>query len=248
ITMRTHIYFISDLHLGLPVGDAAKREQKVIRWLESVRCTAKSIYLLGDIFDFWWEYKYVVPRGYVRFLGKLAELTDSGIQIHYLTGNHDIWVRDYLSTECGVQVYHKPQQVELENKRFFLAHGDGLGNPSIKYRIMKWIFTNRFLQILYGSLHPWLAIGFGQAWSKRSRLSKGVAISFKGEENEHLFQFAKTELANQPIDFFVFGHRHTPMLLPVNNSKAQLAILSDWIQDSTYGKFDGNHFTLHRFE
>jgi len=244
--MRTHTYFISDMHLGLPLYDKAERERKVVRWLDSVKSTAKEIYLLGDVFDFWWEYKHVVPRGFVRFLGKLAELTDSGVSIYLIIGNHDLWIRDYLTQECGVKVYHKPQEVRIGSKTFFLAHGDGLGKQDKAYKVLRKIFTNRPLQKLYSMLHPYWGMGFGHIWSKSSRLYKGVAIPFAGER-ENLFQLAAQKSAQEKIDYFIFGHRHTPVLVELP-SGAQMAILSDWIVGSTYADFDGEKLELKTFE
>jgi UDP-2,3-diacylglucosamine hydrolase len=233
------------MHLGLPLGDEAERERKVVRWLDSVKPYAKDIYLLGDVFDFWWEYKYVVPKGYVRFLGKLAELSDSGVSLHFITGNHDIWVKDYLTKECGVQIYRKPITVNIGEKSFFLAHGDGLGTRDLKHKIRRKIFSNRLLQMLFSALHPRWGMGFGRRWSKSSRLAKGVAVPWQGRR-ENLYKFSAKKSARKKIDYFVFGHRHTPMLMILPRG-AQMAILSDWIAGSTYADFDGEKLELKTF-
>jgi UDP-2,3-diacylglucosamine hydrolase len=234
------------MHLGLPLYNEAERERKIVRWLESVKPYAKEIYMLGDVFDFWWEYKHVVPRGYVRFIGKLAELTDSGVAIHWLTGNHDVWAGSYLEKECGVMVHHVEVELQTNGKRFFLAHGDGLGKQDKMYKALKWIFTNRPLQRLYSMMHPWWGMSFGRAWSRSSRLAKGIAIPFKGE-SENLYQFAVQKSAEEKIDSFIFGHRHTPVLMNLPGG-AQMAILSDWIAGATYADFDGEKLELKTFE
>lgn len=245
--MRTHTFFISDMHLGLSLYGEAERERKVVRWLDSVKHCAKNIYMLGDVFDFWWEYKNAIPKGYVRFLGKLAELTDSGVNVHLLIGNHDLWVKDYLTKECGVKVYRKPEEVVIGGKTFFLAHGDRLGNGvKVKPTMQQRMFASRFLQRLYSALHPRWGLALGYAWSRRSRLSKGVAIPWQGED-ELLLQLAAKIAERKKIDNFIFGHRHTPMLMNLP-SGAQVAVLSDWITGATYAEFDGEKLELKTFE
>ena len=186
------IYFASDFHLGLATGSPpVEREKKVVSWLNSVSGDAKEIYLIGDIFDFWWEYRLVVPRGFTRFLGTISELTDSGIVVHFFTGNHDMWVGDYLSTECGMIVHTSPFTTNFNGKKFHLAHGEGLGTKSTGYKILLSIFRNRPLQVMYSALHPSIGVGIGHSWSLSSRLGKGITKGFLGEEKEDLIRYAK---------------------------------------------------------
>ncbi|MDR0414875.1 MAG: UDP-2,3-diacylglucosamine diphosphatase [Prevotellaceae bacterium] len=247
--MQKHIYFIADMHLGLPLYDPAERERKVVRWLDFVKDSAAAVYILGDAFDFWWEYKYVVPRGHVRFLGKLAELTDGGVAVHFFAGNHDLWVRSYLHEECGVTMHSaSTEEVTLGGKSFLLAHGDRLdsGAPAA-LTLLQRIFANRFLQRLFTMLHPRWAFAFGYAWSRKNRLSKGIAVPFRGEE-EVQYKFAAQAAQRKKIDYFVFGHRHTPLVAALPNTGAQLVLLSDWITGSTYADFDGETLTLKTFD
>jgi UDP-2,3-diacylglucosamine hydrolase len=232
------IYFASDFHLGLPAGQPPlEREKKVVRWLKSVAGDAGEIYLLGDIFDFWWEYKLVVPRGFTRFLGTISEITDSGIPVHFFTGNHDMWAGDYLSTECGMIIHTSPCTTTFNGKRFHLAHGEGLGTKSSGYRILLSIFHNKTLQAMYSSLHPSLGVGFGHRWSLSSRLGKGISKEFLGEKNEDLISYAKSVTEHENIDHFIFGHRHLAMRYSLNND-TDIIFLGDWIKNSSYAVLD----------
>jgi UDP-2,3-diacylglucosamine hydrolase len=241
-----HTYFVADFHLGLALYSPREREQKIVRFLDSIKDTAQTIYLLGDVFDFWWEYKTVVPRGFVRFLGKLAELTDAGVRICFFAGNHDIWAKDYLQQECGVEVFHGTRTIAIAGKTFFVGHGDNIGNRALGERILKWIFYNRVLQRLFAMLHPRWGIGFGHLWSKSTRTAKGIATPFRGKD-ENLYRFSVEESTRNAVDYFVFGHRHTPVQMPLPTG-AQLSILSDWIIGSTYAVFDGNSLMFKQFE
>ncbi|MDR1054552.1 MAG: UDP-2,3-diacylglucosamine diphosphatase [Prevotellaceae bacterium] len=243
------IYFASDVHLGLKTYNSAReREIRFVRWLEIVRHNAEAIFLLGDIFDFWFEYKKVVPKGFVRTLGKIAEITDSGIPVHYFTGNHDLWAFNYFPEETGVILHTQAYKTELKGKYFFLAHGDGLDVTDKGYRQLKAIFTNRFLQRCFAAIHPRIGVGFGHVWSQHSRLSKGVSIGFKGEE-EGIYKFAKQQLNKESvIDYFVFGHRHTPLIINVNNTNTKLVILGEWIEGCQYAVFDGKNIELLKFD
>ena len=234
------IYFASDFHLGLPAGSPPlEREKMVVRWLNSVSHDAKEIYLLGDIFDFWWEYKLVVPRGFTRFLGTAAEMTDSGIPIHFFTGNHDMWVGDYLSKECGFIIHTTPFTTQFNGKRFYLAHGEGLGSGDICYKILLSIFHNKLLRIMYSALHPSIGVGIGHKWSLNSRLGKGITKEFLGEEKEDLIRYAKTVLETENIDYFIFGHRHLAMNCKLKDN-AEIIFLGDWIRNGNYAEWDGN--------
>ena len=234
------IYFASDFHLGLPAGaPPVEREKKVVAWLNSVTKDAKEIYLLGDIFDFWWEYKLVVPRGFTRFLGTIASITDSGIPVHFFTGNHDMWVGDYLSVECGVTIHTNPYTTLFDGKKFHLAHGEGLGTKDKGYEILLAIFRNKPLRAMYSALHPLIGIGIGQRWSLSSRLGKGITREFLGEEREDLIRYAKSVLTKSKTDYFIFGHRHLAMTYKLNE-ETEIVFLGDWIKNGSYAVWDGN--------
>ena len=238
------IYFASDFHLGLQAGSPPlEREKRVVAWLNSISKDAKEIYLLGDIFDFWWEYKLVVPRGFTRFLGTIAKLTDSGIPVHFFTGNHDMWVGDYLSKECGLIIHTSPVTSIFNGKKFHLAHGEGLGTTDKSYKILLSIFHNKTLRAMYSSLHPSIGVGIGHRWSLNSRLGKGITKAFLGEEKEDLIRYAKTILENNNIDYFIFGHRHlatTYTLAP----DTEIVFLGDWIKNGSFAEWDGENLTF----
>jgi len=238
------IFFSSDFHLGLPTGTPPlEREKKVVAWLNSIADDAKEIYLLGDIFDFWWEYKLVVPKGYTRFLGTVSSITDSGIPVHFFTGNHDMWVGDYLSEECGITLHTAPISIDFEGKRFHLAHGEGLGTKDKSYKILLSIFRNKTLQKMYSALHPSIGIGFGLGWSLNSRLGKGIKKEFLGEENEDLIRYARGVLENEKIDYFIFGHRHLAMTYLLKQG-SEIVFLGDWITTGNYAEWDGDKLTF----
>jgi UDP-2,3-diacylglucosamine hydrolase len=233
------IYFASDFHLGLSAGSPPlEREKRVVRWLNSIISDAKEIYLIGDIFDFWWEYKRVVPRGFTRFLGTISAITDSGIPVHFFTGNHDLWAGDYLSGECGMIVHKGPLTSVFNSKKFHLAHGEGLGTKDSGYKVLLSIFSNKPLQAMYSALHPSIGVGIGHRWSLNSRLGKGINRPFLGEEKEDLVRYAKSVLERDNIDFFIFGHRHLAMTYKMNND-SEIVFLGDWIGKGSYAEWDG---------
>lgn len=236
------------MHLGHPSLEKGKwREQLFVNWLDEIKKDAKEIYLVGDIFDFWYEYKKVVPRGFTRTLGKLAEITDSGIPVHFFTGNHDIWVFDYLPKETGVKLYRKPLETELFGKKFYIAHGDGLGPGDSSYKLLKKVFTSKFLQWMFSRLHPNFALWLAHSWSNASRDAKGIeAEKFNGEQSELLYQHALQILDEKRFDYFVFGHRHLMINKPVKN--ATFINLGDWLYNFSYGIFNGTTFELHKLE
>ncbi len=245
------IYFASDLHLGAPyINNQREHEVRFVAWLDSIKDSAEEIYLLGDIFDFWYEYKYSVPRGFTRFLGKLSELTDSGIPVHVFTGNHDVWIFDYLPSECGVKVYHNPLQTVINGKHFHLDHGDELGGSDRYYKLMKRLFRNNTAQWLFSKLHPDLAIGFAKKWSVRSRIKneKSYKSSYWGDDKEWQVLYAKSYLKDNPeTDYFIFGHRHIAKEIPIN-SHSKIIYLGDWITIFSYAEFDGNDLLLKFFK
>jgi UDP-2,3-diacylglucosamine hydrolase len=239
LTQGKNIYFASDFHLGLKAGtDPLIREKHVVEWLSSVEKKAASIFLVGDVFDFWWEYRKVVPRGFTRFLGKISELTDSGIEIHFFTGNHDMWAGDYLNDECGMIIHTGDFILEHEGKKFYIAHGEGLGVNDTGYSILLWIFRNRLLQKLYSSLHPSIGIGIGHRWSSHSRLAKSYYSEFKGADNEPLIRYAAAILEKEDIDYFIFGHRHIALDHKMGE-KSRLFILGNWFNSPVYVEWNG---------
>lgn len=239
------IFFASDFHLGLNTGsDPAEREKKIVRWLDFAASEASEIYLLGDVFDFWWEYKLVVPRGFTRFLGAISSITDSGIPVHFFTGNHDMWVGNYLSDECGMIIHESPYTTTFGGRRFHLAHGEGLGSKNIGYKILLGIFHNRPLRVLYSSMHPLIGMSIGHRWSMNSRLGKGIKLDFLGEEKEDLIRYSKSMLvADRNIDFFIYGHRHLAYEYPLKEG-SRIIFLGDWVREGSYAVWDGKDLTL----
>lgn len=248
ITPQQKIYFLSDFHLGAPDHEQSLvREKKVVAFLDSIKDSAAMIFIVGDIFDFWYEYKQVVPKGYVRLLGKLAELTDRGISIHCFVGNHDMWMRGYFEKELNIPVYHHPKVFEWNGKRFYIGHGDGLGPGDHGYKFLKKVFRNPLCQWLFGLLHPSWGIGLANYFSRKSREKTGTSDQhFLGEENEWLIIYAKEMLQKEHFDFLVFGHRHYPIDFTLNE-KSRYINLGDWIRNFTYASFDGTDVQLHQW-
>ena len=241
------IFFASDAHLGLPIkGQVVEREKRFVKWLDEIKDQAGCIFLLGDIFDYWYEYKKVVPRGFTRLLGKISEITDRGIPVHFFTGNHDIWVFDYLPQETGIILHKEAYITELLGKKFFLAHGDGLGPGDKNYKLLKKIFTSRMLQWLFSRLHPNFSIWFAHKWSRNSRKVQGTPDPYLGDDKEWLVLFAKEMLKKEHFDYFIFGHRHIPLHIPLNE-KAEFMYLGDWISHFTYAVFDGEKLELKKY-
>lgn len=249
---RIKIYFASDAHLGARFHeDPIAIERKLVRWLDSIKDEAKAIWFLGDMFDYWYEYKYVVPKGFTRFLGKLAELSDNGVDIHIFIGNHDVWMFDYLPAEIGATIHREPLTIDLYGKRFFLDHGDEVDNRSRSFRFIRWIFRNRICQILYSAIHPRWTFGFALGWSLNSRkkgLKKAKEIVYQGESSEYLVLFAKSYLVSHPdINFFIFGHRHIMLDLMLSRT-SRVLIAGDWMQYFSYIVWDGENLFLEQFE
>lgn len=239
------IYFASDQHFGAPTRDQSKiREQKFVAWLDTIKVDAKELFLLGDLFDFWFEYKSAVPKGFVRVLGKLAELSDSGIKIHFFVGNHDLWMDDYFETELNIPTYYKPTEFILNNKTFLIGHGDGLGPGDKGYKRMKKVFTNSFSKWLYRWLHPDIGIKLAQYLSVKNKLISGEEdVKFLGDENEWLVQYSKLKLTQKHYDYFVFGHRHLPLKIELS-PQSKYINTGDWISHFTYAIFDGDQMVL----
>ncbi|MEL0300404.1 MAG: UDP-2,3-diacylglucosamine diphosphatase [Flavobacteriaceae bacterium] len=238
------IYFASDNHLGAPTPEeSAPRERIFVQWLNHIKEDVGVLFLLGDLFDFWFEYKTVVPKGFVRVLGKLAELADAGIPIHFFVGNHDMWMLDYLEKEIGITVYYSPQEFTFNGKSFFIGHGDGLGPYDMGYKSMKKIFKNPFFQWCFRWLHPDWGMRLGHYLSVKNKLISGEEDAiFLGEENEWLAQYAKKKQQEKARDYYVFGHRHIPLDIPID--QARYINLGDWISHYTYAVFDGKALEL----
>lgn len=239
------IYFASDQHFGIPNHDKSlEREKKFVHWLDTIKKDAEALFLLGDLFDFWFEYKRVVPKGFVRVLGKLAELRDAGIPIYFFVGNHDLWMHGYFEQELDIPVYHTPKEFTLNGKEFLIGHGDGLGPGDKGYKRMKKVFTNPFCKWLFKWLHPDIGVKLAQYLSTKNKLISGEEdVKFLGEENEWLVQYAKKKLETKHYDYFVFGHRHLPMEIEVSNASTYIN-LGDWITHFTYAVFDGKELVL----
>lgn len=244
------IYFASDQHFGAPNKEESKvREARFVRWLDTIKQDAQALYIVGDLFDFWFEYATVVPKGYVRVLGKLAELADSGVQLHFFTGNHDMWAFDYLPQEIGLTLYREPVVHEFNSTKMLIGHGDGLGPGDYSYKFLKKVFANPVCQWLFARLHPNFGIGIANYFSKSSRASNGGHDkTYLGAENEWLAIYCKEYLEKDPsINYFVFGHRHLPLSIQLNKNSSYINI-GDWIVDFTYGVFDGTSFKVETFE
>ena len=249
MTENKKIYFASDFHLGIPNNlQSNEREKVIVAWLDKVKTDAKEIYLVGDLFDFWFEYKYTVPKGCIRFLGKIAELVEHGIQFHLFTGNHDMWMFDYLEKEFGITINRKPITKEINDKIFLIGHGDGLGPGDKKYKIIKRFFANKLCQWLFARLHPNFGFSIAHYWSKKSREKEMLGNhDFLGENKEWLIIYANEILKKRHVDYFIFGHRHLPIEHQLNE-KSTYINLGDWINHYTYGVFDGKKLTLENFD
>ena len=245
LSLGKKIYFASDQHLGAPTPEKSfPREQKFVAWLEEVRHDAQAIFLLGDLFDFWFEYKTVVPKGFVRVLGKLAEIRDSGIPIYFFVGNHDLWMGDYFKKELNIPVYYNNQEFSVNGKSFLIGHGDGKGPGDKGYKRMKKVFTNPFSKWLFRWVHPDWGVQLAQYLSVKNKLISGESdVKFLGEDNEWLVQYCKRKLQTKHYDYFVFGHRHLPLSLAVGDNATYIN-LGDWVSYFTYGIYDDSGFVL----
>lgn len=239
------VYFASDQHFGIPnATESRKREDRFIRWMDEIKADAQIIFLMGDLFDFWHEWKYVVPKGYIRVLGKIAELKDSGIEIYFFVGNHDLWMKNYFQEELGIPVFFEKQYFEINNRQFLLAHGDGLGPGDKGYKRMKKVFTNPLAQWAFRWLHPDIAMRIANYMSQKNKMISGDEDKqFLGEDKEFLILYSKEKLKTEKINYFVYGHRHLPMVLDLSPD-SKYVNLGDWISYFTYGVFDGNSFGL----
>lgn len=248
--MPKSIYFASDFHLGLDQTDSSskEREKRIIRWLDDIKDDAKELFLLGDVFDYWFEYKKVVPKGFVRLLGKLAEFSAAGIPLHIFTGNHDMWLFDYLEKEIGATVYKDPIKRTFGGKIFFLGHGDGLGPGDHGYKFIKKVFRFPINQWLFARLHPNLGIALMQYFSRKSRESDSESKKFLGPEKEWLVQFCEGKLKEEHMDYFIFGHRHLAIDHTLSNGTSRYINAGDWLTFNSYVVFDGEELSLKYFQ
>lgn len=246
--MTKNIYFASDFHLGSPNYEKSRlREDRIIRWLNFIEPTCSELFLMGDVFDFWFEYKMVVPKGFVRVLGKLAQMNDAGVVIHFFKGNHDMWVDDYFSKEMGFNIVSDELIMERAGKRFFLHHGDGLGPGDQKYKFLRKVFRNPLCQWLFGLVPPRIGIGIANAWANHSRAASKAEEVYMGMDREWLALYAKEQLHKAHYDYFIFGHRHLPLDLDLGNGSRYLNT-GEWLKYNSYLEFDGNELSLKYFE
>ena len=240
------IYFLSDFHLGSPnPASSLQREKQIVRFLDEIKNEAVAVFIIGDMFDFWYEYKTVVPKGFVRIMGKLAELSDNGIALHFFVGNHDMWMTDYLQKELNMNVYFEPKSFVFNNKKIYIGHGDGLGPGDKGYKFLKKIFRNKFCQWLFGILPPYIGIGLANYFSSKSRDTDNATITatFHGEEKEWLILYCKEILEKEYFDYFIFGHRHLPIDYKFENNSRYINT-GDWINYNSYAVLDGNELSL----
>ena len=241
---KDKIYFASDFHLGSPnLKDSHTRERKIISWLCTIEKDAKAIYLVGDIFDFWYEYKKVVPKGFVRLQGKLAEMCDNGININFIVGNHDMWVNDYFQKEVGLNVFENEILIEENNQKILICHGDGLGSGNISFKVIKKIFKSNICRWLFSRIHPNLGVSLAHLWSNASRRKNMKKTS---NNHEHLINYCKEKQKNNPIDYYVFGHLHSPKEENID-SKAKYINTGDWIQHYSYGVLSNKNLEIKKF-
>lgn len=243
------IFFASDFHLGVPDHDSSsQREKRIVRWLDSIKTEAHSIYLLGDIFDFWFEYRHSIPKGFIRIQGKLAELRDSDIPITFFTGNHDMWMFDYFPTELGIPIYREPQVLLVGNQKLLIGHGDGLGPGDSTYKFLKQFFASKLCQWLFAWLHPNIGIAIASYWSRKSRISNiKKEETFQGEEGEFLLTYCNGIERKEHHDFYIFGHRHLPLDLKIAEHSRYIN-LGEWVHFNTYAEYDGKTVEIKTFK
>jgi len=243
------IYFASDFHLGVPnPATSLAREKRIVSWLDFIKTDAHAIYLLGDIFDFWFEYRHAIPKGFIRLQGKLAELRDAGMPIYFFTGNHDMWLFDYFEKEMGIIIYREPQVLIINNQKLLIGHGDGLGPGDNTYKILKKFFNSTICQWLFARIHPNLGIRIANYWSRQSRISNmKMEEKFTGEENEFLLTYCRNLEKTSHHDFYIFGHRHLPLDLTVAETSRYIN-LGEWVHFDTYAVYDGKNVSLKKFD
>ncbi len=246
--MKKNIYFASDFHLGAPnYEESRKREDHIVAWLNFIEPTCAELFLMGDVFDFWFEYKKVIPKGFIRLQGKLAQMADAGIKIYFFKGNHDMWVDDYFTKEIGIEIISDELKIERNGKKFYLHHGDGLGPGDEKYKFLRQVFRNPICQGLFSILPTRLGMFIANGWSGSSRMASNKKEVFLGDENEWLAIYAKEELKKEHFDYFIFGHRHLPLDIRLN-ANARYLNIGEWINYNSYGVFDGEELKLEYFK
>lgn len=247
--MSKKIYFVSDFHLGIDAEiPSGEREKKIVRWLDIIKEDAKELYLVGDVFDYWYEYKRVVPKGFYRLFSKLAELKELGISITFFTGNHDMWMFRYLDEELGIPILRQPIRKVIDGKTFYIGHGDGLGPGDYGYKFIKSIFNNKICQWAYGKLHPDFGLALMKFFSAKSRQYTGDEDAFTDESNEWLVQFCEQDLVKNNVDYYIFGHRHLAIQYTLSNQKSTYFNLGEWMYAYSFGVWDGQSFKLEFFE
>lgn len=247
-TQDKNVYFASDFHLGTPtLAKSREREMKIIRWLDSIKEDASAIFLLGDIFDFWYEYKKVIPKGFARFQGKLAEITDSGIPVIVFSGNHDMWMNNYLSDELGVSIYHEPARLHVGTTKLLVGHGDGLGPGDFKYKVLKKMFKSKIARWAFSRIHPNFSLSLGHAWSKKSRINGTDFENFSFKEKEYLYQYCVQIEETNHHDYYIFGHRHLHLDMKVG-SHSKYVNLGEWVNHSRYAVLTNDRLDLVDFE
>jgi UDP-2,3-diacylglucosamine hydrolase len=249
IENNKNIYFISDVHLGAPdYKSSLEREKRLVSFLQQVENNTSELFILGDLFDMWFDYKRVVPRGYIRILGQLAKMSDSGIKIHYFIGNHDMWAFDYFEKEIGVKIYREPKIFTFNNKKFLLGHGDGLGPGDLGYKFIKRVFAGKLNQWLFARLHPNFALGLASLLSSKSRIANGnFEETMEQFESEDLYKYCKQCLTENHIDYFIFGHRHIALDYDLGNNSRYIN-LGEWVKKPHYAYFDGKKLFLKKVE
>lgn len=249
LTDRNKVYFASDFHLGTDGKHTSReREAIIVRWLRSVAADAQAIYLVGDIFDYWYEYKHVIPKGHSRFLAELRRVVDSGVEVHFFTGNHDVWMYDYFTEEYGIPIHRSPQELNLQGRQLLVAHGDGLGPGDIGYKLIKKIFTNKLCQWLWSRLHPNFALAIMKGTSSTSRKYTDDTEEYDGPEGEWLTAYAERKQQQQVRDYYVFGHRHVPIDHTLSDGKGRYINLGDWLHNYTYAVLESGQLTLKKLD
>jgi UDP-2,3-diacylglucosamine hydrolase len=246
--MTKNIYFASDFHLGAPnYAESRERENRIVSWLDFITPNCSELFLMGDVFDFWFEYRKVIPKGFIRLQGQLAKMADSGIKIYFFKGNHDMWVEDYFTKEIGIEIVSDELIIERGGKKFYLHHGDGLGPGDAKYKFLRKVFRNKFCQWLFSILPPRIGLFIANGWSGNSRIANDKKEVFLGNEQEWLAIFAKQELEKAHFDYFIFGHRHLPLDITLND-KSRYVNIGEWINYNSYGVFDGIDLKLEYYK
>ncbi len=247
--MAKNIYFASDFHLGVDALESSvQRENKIVRWLESVQDQMRELYLVGDVFDYWFEYKKTVPKGFIRLFGKLMELRDNNIPIYFFSGNHDMWMFRYFEDEFGIPIYREPIIREIDGRRFFIGHGDGLGAGDYGYKFIKKVFNHPLNQWAFGWVHPDIGLKLMQYFSAKSRQYTGDEAPFEVPEKEWLVQFAESDVKINNIDFYIFGHRHLPIDYLLTNGRTRYINIGEWMYASSYGVWDGKNIEIQFFD